>query len=306
MAILTGYAQRPHPALDAWRSLGSRSRRLTRAALLADFAAVAAYTFIALHGHIIGAIHVEHIDLNVYRAGAHALLSGGNLYGALPPAAPGVDLPFTYPPIAAMLFAPLAVLPSPLDGLLLIFTTVALLAVVMRLVLNEICPRSRARFTWAMLTVMPIALILDPVRVTLADGQIDVVLMALVSADTLGGGIRVGRYRPRGALVGLAAAVKLTPIVFVLFFLARGQRREAWTAAASFAAFTGLGALISPRNSAEYWGHDVFQTGRIGSVWYAANQSLEAVLARAGLSGRGLEGVPTRSPCWWSTHSPNC
>jgi len=191
-----------------------------------------------------------------------------------------------------VLLTPLAVLPPALDALIALSTTVLLLAYVQRTVLRTIGQPSSAMLNWSMLVAMPAALILDPVRIALADGQIDVVLMALVVADTLGKGVRVrGRGRGRGhrgVLVGLAAAVKLTPAVFVLYYLARGDRRAAATSAASFVAFTGLGALAAPRDSAEYWLHAVFQTDRIGSIWYAANQSLEAMLARFGLTGHAL------------------
>ena len=53
--------------------------------------------------------HVLMIDLQVYRAGAEYLLAGLPLYdgGVL------LDLPFVYPPFAAVAFVPLTVLPLP-------------------------------------------------------------------------------------------------------------------------------------------------------------------------------------------------
>ena len=279
-------------AVTGLHGLDRPRRREARVALAACLVAFAGYAFIALHGAIGSTIQIEHIDLNVYRAGARAVLDGADLYGTLPAAAPGIDLPFTYPPIAALLLTPLAVLPSALDALIALSTTVLLLGYVQRTVLRTIGRPSGAMLNWSMLIAMPAALILDPVRIALADGQIDVLLMALVVADTLGSGIRIGGRQHRGVLVGLAAAVKLTPAVFVLYYLVRGDRRAAATSAASFAAFTGLGALMAPRDSSEYWLHAVFQTDRIGAIWYAANQSLEAVLARFGLTGHAL------SLCW--------
>ena len=53
------------------------------------------------------------IDLNVYRIGSAAWLHGGDLYGVLPPTSTGARLPFSYPPIAAVLLAPLALVPMP-------------------------------------------------------------------------------------------------------------------------------------------------------------------------------------------------
>ena len=73
-------------------------------------------------------------------------------------------------------------------------------------------------------------LLLEPVRSTLAYGQVNIVLMALVALDCLTAEPRW----PRGALTGLAAALKLTPAAFVLFFLLRRDYRAAATAGVSF------------------------------------------------------------------------
>ncbi len=77
------------------------------------------------------------IDLDVYRLGAETLLRGGDLYGTLPDTEIGANLPFTYPPIAAMLFVPLALLTMRDANLLFSFGTLGLLVVVMVLVLRE-------------------------------------------------------------------------------------------------------------------------------------------------------------------------
>jgi alpha-1,2-mannosyltransferase len=110
--------------------------------------------------------------------------------------------------------------------------------------------------------------------------------MALVAADCLVPG---GRW-PRGALVGLAAAVKLTPAAFVLFFLLRRDWRAAATATLSCCAATAAGFALAWRDSLLYWTSVVFQSGRPGNPAYAANQSIEGVLARAGLAPDSLAG----------------
>src|SRR5579859_7145498 len=89
-------------ACSGMSQLDLRHRRELRAALVASLIAVAAYGFVSLAGGITRTIRIEHIDLDVYRLGARIVLDRGNLYGSLPPAGPGVDLPFTYPPIAAV------------------------------------------------------------------------------------------------------------------------------------------------------------------------------------------------------------
>jgi alpha-1,2-mannosyltransferase len=135
--------------------------------------------------------------------------------------------------------------------------------------------------------LLPAALLLEPLRSELAYGQIDIVLMALVTLDCL----TVEPRWPRGVLTGVAAAVKLTPAAFVLFFLLRRDYRAAAMAGFSFAATTAAGFALAGRDSARYWSADVFQTGRIGGPATAANQSIVAVLARAGLDPHTPAGV---------------
>jgi alpha-1,2-mannosyltransferase len=263
----------------ARRGLGPRrpASRLARAALLA--VNLVCITFFLLsftrHGVRFGPYR---IDLDVYRLGGHAWLSGADLYGRLPPTAEGARLLFTYPPIAAVLLSPLSLMPMAVAGTVLALCTIALAAVVLKAFLSSLDFPWRAP-GWALAWLLPLALFLEPVRNTLAYGQINIILMALVTLDCLAG---VPRW-PRGALVGLAAAVKLTPAAFVLYFLLRRDYRAAATSAASFAIATGIGFLLAPRDSAQYWTRTIFQTGRIGSPAYAANQSIQAVLDRAGL-----------------------
>jgi alpha-1,2-mannosyltransferase len=64
-----------------------------------------------------------------------------------------------------------------------------------------------------------VAMVLEPVRSTIGFGQVNLILMGLVALDCL-----LPRTRwPRDLLVGLAAAIKLTPAVFVVFFLVHVQ-----------------------------------------------------------------------------------
>jgi alpha-1,2-mannosyltransferase len=254
------------------------SARLLRLAALAANLAAVTFFLLSCHQHGIS-FGPDRIDLDVYRIGARAWLRGGSLYGRLPPTPAGLRLPFTYPPIAAVLLAPLALVPATVAGTVLTLVTIALAAAVLRLFLRRLALNPAAA-GW----LLPAALFLEPVRNTLSFGQVNVILMALVAFDSLA----VEPPWPRGVLTGLAAAVKLTPALFVLFFLLRRDYRAAAVTALSFAAATGLGFALAGRDSVRYWTSVVFQVGRVGHPDYAANQSLQGVLARAGLSGLAL------------------
>ncbi len=109
-------------------------------------------------------------------------------------------------------------------------------------------------------------------------GQVNLVLMALVAVDCLA----ERPPWPRGLLVGLAAAVKLTPAAFVLFFLLRRDMRAAVVAVLTGAAATGLGFVVDAEASVRYWFGGP-ASGVSGSVFFT-NQTLQAVMARAGAS----------------------
>src|SRR5690349_19382337 len=220
--------------------------------------------------------YVYRADMDVYRLGADAWLRGAALYGVLPRLRIGTIMPFTSPPIAAVLFTPLAAMSFTAASLVLAATTIVLVALVLVVTLRALA----VRVSWLLVgALLPVALVTEPVRTTLYLGQVNVVLMALVVLDCL---VRRPRW-PRGLLVGVAAAVKLTPAVFVLYFLVRGDRKAAAIAAASFAGTTGLGFLLAGRDSVRYWTATVFDTDRIGGATRAANQSVKGLLARLGI-----------------------
>ena len=213
------------------------------------------------------------IDIDVYRAGARAFLEGDNLYTRSYEVG-GIALPFTYPPLAAILFIPVALVPYPVALVGWTLASAVLLWWCLVIVLRHAVPAVNHRViaTW----ILPLALLAEPVRETLGFGQINIILMALVLADTL----TRRPWLPRGVLIGLAAAIKLTPAVFILVFLVRRQWRDAAVTFLSGVGFTLAAALVSWRNSWTYWLDTLTDTGRIGGEAYASNQSIGGVLAR--------------------------
>lgn len=230
------------------------------------------------------------IDIDVYRMGGRAWLNDAPLYSGdmMFRTGAGIDLPFTYPPLAAIIFAPFAWLS--LSGASILITTLTLVMLVAStaIVLTRlrVCEESSfggsalARRGWLAVAIVALAVLyFEPVRSNFSFGQVNVVLMTLVIADC------VPRKTPwpRGALLGLAIALKLTPAVFVLYFLMRRDLRALLTTAISAIVATLAGFVLAWSDSWEYWTKTVRHTDRIGTATWLTNQNISGTLARLGL-----------------------
>ncbi|MFJ5152106.1 glycosyltransferase 87 family protein [Streptomyces sp. NPDC088353] len=233
---------------------------------------------VSLAVHVAAVVtHPTHpLDLRVYREAAPHVLSGGLYDYALRTTPPIPRLPFTYPPFAALVFLPLARLPWAALVALWQSLSVAALVVVAVCAVRLLGPRPGGRVRRRALLWAAAGLWLEPVRHTLDQGQVNLLLGAVVLW-----GLAVPRAAPgRGAGVGLAAAVKLTPAVGGLYLLATRQWRAAAWAVTVAAAATALAWGVAPRESARYWSTLVTDTGRVGPVWSVRNQSLSGAVAR--------------------------
>ncbi|WP_116206364.1 glycosyltransferase 87 family protein [Amycolatopsis circi] len=227
------------------------------------------------------------VDSAVYRAGALQLLRGDNLYdGNTLPTEPGwALLPFTYPPTAALLFAPLALVPVQVAWGFLTVVSLGALALSVRIAIGALPrpaadgPRWWASPARSTIVFFLVFLGLEPVWRTIFLGQINLILMAMVLLDMLVIGARGSRWG--GVLVGLAAAIKLTPIVFLGHLLITGRWKDALRGLATFVGMQALLFLINPHDSWKYWTKTLPDTGRIGPVHWAGNQSLNALMNRA-------------------------
>jgi alpha-1,2-mannosyltransferase len=231
------------------------------------------------------------IDIDIYRMGGQAWLDGHPLYSPdVKFHTPiGLNLPFTYPPLAAVIFAPFAWLGMTAASVAITIITLALLLVSTMIVLTRMDVWEHTRFVpgpawlrrwWLTVLVVTWAtLYWEPIQANFAFGQINVVLMTLVIADC------VPRRTPwpRGVLLGLGVAIKMTPAVFLLYFLLRRDRRAVITTLASVAAATLAGFVLAWQDSWEYWTDTVRDTSRIGSASLNTNQNIAGTLARLGL-----------------------
>ncbi|MYY00501.1 DUF2029 domain-containing protein [Streptomyces sp. SID486] len=220
-------------------------------------------------------------DLRVYYGAVHTWAHhGGRIYDYR---VPGTGYGFTYPPFAAVAMLPLALLGRTTAIVVSLLVNLAALAGVLR-VLAGADWRRHGWYRWAL--CLCLLALFEPLRDTFGFGQVNLVLLALVLADSAL--LAAGRGRWAGVGTGLAAAVKLTPALFIGLLLLAGRRRAAGTAVAVAAAATATAAWVDPAASRFYWTEALWDTGRVGRLDYVSNQSLQGVLARLGESGRPL------------------
>jgi alpha-1,2-mannosyltransferase len=200
------------------------------------------------------------LDFRIYMWGGHAVTQDTRLYLTL-----AYGHWFTYSPFAALVFVPIAAIPLAAARVLWDLVSIAALAysVVLTLKLAGYRP---SRLVIAGVTAA--ALVLDPVYQTLFLGQINLILLALILTDVW----RVSRGGTAGIGVGVAAAIKLTPAIFIVFFLLAGKTKSASIAAAAFVGCGLIGLLVAPRASEQYWEHLSHDTSRVGAP-YISNQS---------------------------------
>jgi alpha-1,2-mannosyltransferase len=216
-------------------------------------------------------------DFDVYRMGAEHV-RGPHLYRER---LPGLLLPFTYPPFAAMLFWPFTRFSIRTGQLGWTLFNLVALAGLIGVSLRAVRPDWSNRRIWsiAVVALFPV-LLLNPDVGTLGYGQVNFVIALLVLVD-LTVVIRLRSHTmPRGVLVGIAAALKLTPLIFIPFLVLTRQFRAAVTAAVSFVVCTLVAFAVSPHSSWTYWSKEVLDSRRAGNLLYMSDQNLHAALAR--------------------------
>lgn len=241
-------------------------------------------------------------DLNVYRRAAGVVRDGGSLYTVRL----SRGLGFTYPPVAALLFLPLRWLSVSGDRLAVTVTNIALMVVIAAAALR--LPRTRqwrgggghraralrgrgagargashnGRHIAAALLAAAVALWVEPISTALGYGQIDLLITALVVVDLVYG----RRSRAGGLGIGLAAALKLTPLVFIPYLALTGRGRMATRALAVFALSIAIAFAAVPGDAWTYWfGGKFMDVSRVTGGNHlagsgAANQSLRGTLLR--------------------------
>ena len=249
-------------------------RRLRRwAPALVSFALAIAYgLYIALRTY--------EVDLGVYLRLGGKYVFTSHLYSFV---LPNTSLPFTYPPFAALLFAPWQRTFTSVGLVQAVWTMGNLAALIGVLVLSVrlVKPSLDRVATWRLALALSLpAVLLNPVLITIGFGQVNLFVTFLVMWDLLSDR-RIGkRQMPLGVATGLAAAVKLTPLLFVPYLVLTRRWRGALTAVLTFGACELVSFAVSPASSRAYWTKAIFQPGRAGDLTIVDNQNLWGVLDR--------------------------
>ncbi len=276
----TGLASR-HPAITVGRR---RRDRMLLAVGIAVAAASAGLYAVALATHPAISM-LKGFDLHVY-------LMGGELARNKPAQLyawqlqPGIQ--FTYTPFAAVLFALITSVRFHVLLDVLAAVSLASLTVTVWIAFRELGWRGMAR-TGATLLVTGVALWLEPVQRTLFLGQIELMLMALIVWDLC----QPDRRWWKGAGTGIAAGIKLVPLLFIAYLLVTRRFRQAAVATAAFVVTVLVGFTVLPHASRQWWLHGYFlQASRTGFVGTMLNQS------ERGLITRLIGSVASAGPLW--------
>ncbi len=258
---MAGSALAKHPL-----SLGVLTRAARKAAPLGLAAASLALYLVVLASS-------GHQDLDAYLTAGRDLLAGRPLYAAFlhhPFPDPTLRPAYIYPPVFAILIAPLTWLPRMVAGWTWLLAMQAALVLSITAVVRYLSPTWAARWVAVVLTFT-----FFPLHVDVAQGQTNLLVLALLALGVVG--ILRG-HSQAGAWLGVAAAIKLTPLLLLGWLLIERRWRAAGFLALGFAGTTALGALVRPSDTVTFFGQVLPALAR-GTAYYS-NQSLAGVLGR--------------------------
>jgi alpha-1,2-mannosyltransferase len=262
----------------------TRTRVVVAAIVLVGVATAVAYAIYTRYGP-----HHSQYDLKIYYNATSFWISGNSLYDYWQPDPVNGTLGFTYPTAAALLMVPMHAF-----GLstVVAINFLGILAAgfgCMWLWLRNRLPLGRLQLLTAILLLTAAAFCFQPFAQTVAFGQINLYLALLVTVDVLVLANRGSRWT--GVLVGISMAVKLTPGIFLVYFLLRKDWRSVVVAGCSCAGVTLLSAVVAPGQTWLYFTKLLWQSDRVGLVDNTTNQSINGLLAR--LSPDGIPNTLT-------------
>ena len=271
---------------------GRPGRWLLPAGLTAFAAVVAVYLSYALGHPLRWVLHA--MDLHVYYAGG---LVARHVAPYWNPhlASPLYDWPwslshghfFTYPPFAALLFSSISFLPWTLLTRVSLAVNVVFLLASAWFTLGLLGYRAGRARAGAALLLSAAVFLAEPVLRDLYLGQVELALMTLVLWDFS----QPDQRWWKGAGIGVAAGIKLVPLIFIPYLLLTRRFRQAAVACGAFAVTVIAGYVVLPADSSRWWRHEMFaDSGRVVTfLGQESNQSLRGLITR--LAGSAAAGV---------------
>lgn len=243
------------------------------------------------------------VDMIIYREGVRAFLEGREMY-SVPMYAGDLALPFIYPPFGALALVPLSVgewLTHDLAGDLMIMLSSALVLVSLWFVLRAATGGRVDQDSLLALTSVTWAgmMLIEPVWLNAGFAQVNIVIMGLVILDL----VPRKRFLPQGTLIGIAAAIKISPLAMLLFFLLRRDIRAILVAAVSALVATGIAALIRWDATVEFFSSVLLGMGTESEFGvdsaYQSNSSLKGMIMRWYLTPESLDAHSTQANVIW-------
>ncbi len=229
-----------------------------------------------------GQSYFQRLDFHIYFEAVSSWSRSTSIYNY---AEVHTHLGFTYPPFAGVVLWPLTQLDVGLAEHLWMMAT--LVASTAFLVIAGRALPDPPRWHWFVPAFVAAGLLTTPVVLTTRLGQVNAFLALLVLVDCLGA--RQGR-RFTGAGVGLAAAIKLTPMVGVLYFAVARRSRAVVVTVVTFVGATLVAWALYPADSNSYWTEVLFDTSRVGGLGSGYSNSLRRVLTWLPV-GNGVQSI---------------
>ncbi|MEV6769283.1 glycosyltransferase 87 family protein [Nocardia sp. NPDC051030] len=217
------------------------------------------------------------VDLGTYQIAADRVVHGVSVYDSpLRGNTRGV-WEFVYSPFAALLFVPLAGLHGSAFTWVGALGNFAMLTGAVWAALSMLGYRRDRRLLVLGLSIAGLLLLCEPIRETVAFGQVNILLLLLVLVDMA----LPDSSRWKGVLTGIAAGIKLTPVFFVLYLLVTRRFRAAANAIGALVVTLVVGLAVLPKDSWTFWSGAFADPARVGVPENPQNESLRGMIARS-------------------------
>jgi hypothetical protein len=245
-------------------------------------------------------------DFWILFKGTRDFVQGGSLYDLNAVLTNHVGAVFKVPPFYAMLFTPFVFQ----DGLQIVFYHRLINVGLMLATAGVLLAMFRPRPIWWGIATMAILLNSRPLADTIAYGQIDLMLLFLLTCALWA--MRSDRDGLAGALIALGVLFKVYPVILLAFFVLKGRWRGLVGFAVGMLAYNGLAVAVMGWEMHRVYLLEVLP--RIGGTTsWVENQTISGFLARLSdapfeahlfdnralsLLGTAISGLLSLLACW--------